>query len=90
VKEGIDWTTSRYLRTSTRKTPFSPSDIAGFREFVPHIHWRLKGKPYGAVVVAPASIDAALWEENALRLPLALNVDGTAMFPTRFTNWDEQ
>ena len=25
---------------------FSPSDQLGFREFVPHVWWRLKGRPY--------------------------------------------
>src|SRR5437660_1288816 len=29
---------------------FSPSDLAGFEEWVPHVRWRLKGKPYGAFV----------------------------------------
>jgi hypothetical protein len=40
---------------------FSGSDFAGFREFVPHVLWRLKGKPYGAVVVAPSGVDALAW-----------------------------
>ena len=35
---------------------FSPSDLRGLREFVPHVMWRLKGRPYVAVVVAPARI----------------------------------
>lgn len=68
---------------------FSLSDLAGFREFVPHVRWRLKGRPYGAVVVGPDSFEAVLWEENASRLPLTLNVDGTLMFPTRLTEWDD-
>jgi hypothetical protein len=40
---------------------FSPTDIAGLREFVPHVWWRLKGKPYLALVVAPDSFDAFAW-----------------------------
>lgn len=40
---------------------FSPTDIAGLREFVPHVWWRLKGKPYLALVVAPDSFDAFVW-----------------------------
>ena len=40
---------------------FSPTDIAGLREFVPHVWWRLKGKPYVALVIAPGSYDAFGW-----------------------------
>lgn len=40
---------------------FSPSDRAGFEEFVPHVWWRLKGRPYLAVVVAAGSFDAFVW-----------------------------
>jgi hypothetical protein len=40
---------------------FSRSDLAGFGEFVPHVWWRLKGKPYLAVVVAPSGFDALVW-----------------------------
>jgi len=45
---------------------FSPSDLRGFKEFVPHIWWRLKGKPYMAVVVAPKSFDALVWIKDPL------------------------
>jgi len=40
---------------------FSGSDFAGFREFVPHVLWRLKGKPYAAAVLAPSGVDALAW-----------------------------
>ena len=40
---------------------FSPSDMRGFEEFVPHVHWRLKGRPYAAVVVAPSGFDGLAW-----------------------------
>ena len=40
---------------------FSWSDKMGFEEFVPHVWWRLKGKPYAAVVVAPENFDALIW-----------------------------
>jgi proteasome lid subunit RPN8/RPN11 len=40
---------------------FSSSDKAGFKEFVPHVWWRLKGEPYAAVVVAPGSFDSLIW-----------------------------
>jgi len=43
---------------------FSPSDIYGFREFVPHVWWRLKGRPYAAIVVANSSFDGFAWKSD--------------------------
>lgn len=43
---------------------FSPSDMHGFGEFVPHVRWRLKGKPYAAVVIAPSGFDALAWVDT--------------------------
>jgi len=40
---------------------FSPSDIEGMAEFVPHVWWRLKGRPYGAVVIASGGLDGLVW-----------------------------
>lgn len=40
---------------------FSPSDLAGFEEFVPHVWWRLQGVPYAAVVIAANDFDAIAW-----------------------------
>lgn len=40
---------------------FSPSDQDGLAEFVAHAWWRLKGKPYGAVVVAASGFDGVAW-----------------------------
>lgn len=40
---------------------FSPSDVLGFREFVPHIWWRLKRRPYLAVVVTGSGFDGFAW-----------------------------
>lgn len=40
---------------------FSGSDLAAFREFVPHVWWRLKGRPYVAVVVARGGFDGFAW-----------------------------
>jgi len=45
---------------------FSPSDYAGFDEFVPHIWWRLKGRPYAAIVVSESkSFDGIAWINDA-------------------------
>jgi hypothetical protein len=42
----------------------SYSDLAGLKEFVPHVWWRLQAKPYGALVIAPNSFDALLWIDS--------------------------
>jgi len=45
-----------------RGTPcFSPSDVFGFDQWVPHVRWRLKKRPYAAVVTAGARFDALAW-----------------------------
>lgn len=40
---------------------FSRSDLYGFAEFVPHCRWRLRGRPYLAVLVNPGGADALAW-----------------------------
>lgn len=46
---------------------FSYSDWLGFEEFVPHVWFRLKQKPYAALVMSPAGIDALGWESDPRR-----------------------
>lgn len=63
---------------------FSPSDWSGFEEFLPHVWWRLKGRPYAAVVVASTGFDALVWLEGpttATRLD-ALVADAQLLTPT--------
>jgi hypothetical protein len=43
---------------------FSASDMYGFSEYVPHCRWRLRGRPYLAVVVSPNGFDALVWAGN--------------------------
>lgn len=52
---------------------FSPSDLAGLKDLVPYIRWRLKGQPYAAVVVGPNGIDALAWTLPGTQ---ATSVDG--------------
>jgi hypothetical protein len=52
---------------------FSPSDLSGLEELVPHAWWRLKGQPYLALVVAPSGFDALVWRTDA-QSPEALAV----------------
>jgi hypothetical protein len=40
---------------------FSPSDSWGFEEWVPHVMWRLRGRPYAAMVTADDTFDALAW-----------------------------
>lgn len=44
---------------------FSPSDLAGFQEWVPHILWRLSERPYLALVFARTTFDALVWKTSS-------------------------
>lgn len=57
---------------SARKPAFSGSDLIGFDETVPHFMWRLKGKPYFAVVVSRSGFDGLAWISNP-QTPTQLN-----------------
>ena len=46
---------------------FSFSDHLGFHDFVPHVRWRLKGRPYLAVVVAKTGFDGLVWLNESSR-----------------------
>ena len=43
---------------------FSWSDFRGFEEFVPHVRWRLAGRPYAAVVLHESSLDGLVWVDQ--------------------------
>lgn len=42
---------------------FSWSDLTGLAEFVPHVRWRLRGRPYAALVFAQSGFDGFVWTE---------------------------
>ncbi len=46
---------------------FSGFDLEGLAEFVPHVRWRLRGRPYFAFVVAPTGYDALAWSTTGVR-----------------------
>lgn len=46
---------------------FSASDLYGFTEFVPHVRWRLGGKPYAAIVLTRSDFDAMAWHNGSTR-----------------------
>jgi hypothetical protein len=58
---------------------FSASDLRGFAEWVPHVRWRLRRRPYVALVFAGEAFDALVWEgEDQAPTPLvSLQVDGS-------------
>ena len=47
---------------------FSASDFDGLDEFVPHVWWRLRHRPYGALVITPTSIDGLAWIDGPGRV----------------------
>ncbi len=46
---------------------FSPSDQIGLEEFVPHVRWRLRGRPYLAVVTTRTDLDGLAWMDRSIR-----------------------
>jgi hypothetical protein len=66
---------------------FSPSDLYGFEEWVPHVRWRLRGRPYAAIVTSGDSFDGLAWVKDQ-KEPVqvtALEIDGVAHAATART-----
>jgi hypothetical protein len=66
----LAWTTGMAVIEAHSHGPdgfvrFSGSDLAGFEEWVPHLRWRLRGRPYAAVVIAGDGVDALAWIDSA-------------------------
>jgi hypothetical protein len=40
---------------------FSPTDLSGLRSWVPHVWWRLQGRPYAALVIGSETVDGLAW-----------------------------
>ena len=72
---------------------FSLSDRIGLKETVPHMRWRLRQRPYLAVVVAPSGFDALVWSRDArMPEPLAgIDIGDAVMTPTNASleGWDD-
>lgn len=69
---------------------FSPSDLRGFREWVTHVRWRLRGRPYLALVKAGETWDALAWvngdEPTSVDAIEITSGDGTVIETVRPTN----
>jgi hypothetical protein len=71
-----------------RGAKFSPSDMYGFSDYVPHCRWRLRGRPYLAVVVTPAGMDALAWTDaggEPVSVDAIRPAGGTEIVPTNQT-----
>jgi hypothetical protein len=68
---------------------FSPADRSGLRETVPHMKWRLPGRPYVAMVFANGSFDALVWFPDCVKPTRlsALQLDEKELFPTQLSLW---
>jgi len=77
-----------HCHTGRWPAAFSQSDRLGFFEFVPHAMWRLKGRPYVAVVLVPSGHDGLVWSENphSPRRLDGLLVDGRLLPSTGLTS----
>lgn len=63
---------------------FSASDLWGFEEWVPHLWWRLRGRPYAALVVAGETFDAIAWVDgpDAAEQIESLDIEGGDTLPS--------
>jgi hypothetical protein len=79
-----------HSHAGTEPPSFSWSDMAGLSEWVPHVRWRLRRRPYVALVFNYGRFDALVWRDDQEPEPLdRIDVDGRAtVFPTSLTYRD--
>lgn len=61
---------------------FSGFDFDQFEDWVPHVRWRLGGRPYAALVTAGDDVDGLAWFGDAPEGIEAVLVDGQDAIPT--------
>ena len=65
---------------------FSYADLRGLQDTVPYMWWRLKKRPYFAIVVADSGFDALAWIiDPAAPEPLRIAAEGKLLLPTTDT-----
>lgn len=82
----VEW----HSHAGANEAEFSVSDLFGFEEFVPHVRWRLAGRPYAAVVVADGSFDGFAWigDGTPCRLAMIIEPSGKVMRGTERSAFD--
>jgi hypothetical protein len=50
-----------HVHRSAYPAQFSPTDLSGLDAFVPHVWWRLRHRPYVALVFGDTTFDALVW-----------------------------
>jgi hypothetical protein len=65
---------------------FSPFDLRNLREWVPHLWWRSRGRPYAAIVTSTVDFDALAWIDGPTHVEQVEGVLVDAFYPaTRAT-----
>jgi len=68
----------------SNKTTFSRTDLDGLDEVVPQMMWRLRGRPYVALVLGADDLDALAWSHRGQppALPSTVIVGQRTLTPT--------
>jgi hypothetical protein len=63
---------------------FSSTDLDGFDTWVPHLFWRLRGRPYAALVTAADTVDAVAWVDDpkVFQAVAVITIDGDPVATT--------
>jgi hypothetical protein len=61
---------------------FSPYDLQNLGEWVPHLWWRLQGRPYAAIVTSTRDFDALAWIEDPAEIEQVDGIAADAHFPS--------
>jgi hypothetical protein len=75
------------------RAAFSASDLVGFEEWVPHLWWRLRGRPYAALVLGCGLWDALAWVDGPSDVCRIAHIEITGetgmrrVVPTSATFW---
>jgi hypothetical protein len=80
------------LHSHTGRYParFSYSDRLGFTDWVPHMPWRVKGRPYGALVVTRSGFDGLIWQAKMPeRIGQIRVIGGKSLFPTGLSSFPQ-
>ncbi len=57
---------------------FSSVDLASLAEWVPHVRWRLRWRPYAALVFGPQTFDGLAWRGNKNAMTVRISTSSVA------------